>query len=53
MLRTENNVGNITHPKFHPVIALQPLPLHAFAVHVGSVLAALVHDEEIAILRHD
>ena len=50
MQRMENQVGDIARAKFQPVVALELVPLDPLAVDEGAVLAALVDDEEFAIL---
>ena len=53
MLRAEDDVGYVPDAEFHPVIALQLLPLDTLPIHIGAVFASLVDYEKIAILRHN
>src|SRR5689334_1618968 len=50
VLRMENRVDGIASTKLEAVIALQRFPLHPFAVHKRSVLAALVLNEKLTVL---
>ncbi len=49
----KNQVRNIPRPKLQPVVALELVAIHAFAVHEGTVFAALVDHEKLAIFRDD
>src|SRR5438045_7712133 len=52
MLWADNNVSDVANPEFHPVIALQFLPLYPLAIHVGAMLASLIHHEKIDVLGY-
>ena len=54
MLRMEDRIDSIPSAKLQAVVALERLALlHAFSVDEGSVLTALVFDEELTIFRDD
>jgi hypothetical protein len=47
----KNGVNGIPGPKLEAVISFQLSALNAFAIDVGSVLAALIDYEEFSVLR--
>src|ERR1700751_3651582 len=53
MLRAEDDVGDVAHSEFHPVIALELLALDSLAVYVSSMLASLIDNKEVAVLGND
>ena len=51
--RIKNGVGGIARAEFQTIIALEPLPLNAFAVDKRTVLAPLIDEEESIFFEHD
>src|SRR5262249_13107905 len=53
VLGMKNSVNGVPGTKLQPVVAFKRFALNAFAIHEGSVLAALIFDEKLAVFGND